>query len=123
MINCSCERGYPVIASLRSHDDSCYLASHCCSHCGSHLFEIELKPGEKLIATDDIGSDDGRHVIPRGRIMRITGFVDLAMSATGILFCGLLAAGAFPPEGFAAIWDIEQIFECGKANESGLHRK
>lgn len=112
MVNCSCEKGYPVIVSLRPHDDSCYLAGHRCSHCRAHLFEIELKPGEKLIATDDIGSNDGHHVIPKGRIMRITGFAELTASATGILFCGLLAAGAFPPEGFAATWDIEKIFDC-----------
>jgi hypothetical protein len=115
MLNCSCEKGFPVIATLRSHDAGCFLAGHHCSHCGTHLFEMELKPGEKLIATDNIGSDDGRHVIPKGRVMRITGFADLAMSATGFLFCGLLAAGAFPPAGFSAVWEIEKLFDLSEA--------
>lgn len=110
MVNCSCERGFPIIASLRPHDADYFLASHCCSHCRAHLFEIELKPGETIIATNDIASDDGRYVIPKGRVMRITGFAELALSATGFLFCGLLAAGAFRPEGFSAVWDIEKIF-------------
>jgi hypothetical protein len=111
MINCLCERGFPIIVSLRPHGVGGYLAGHCCSHCRAHLFETELNPGETIIATANIASDDGRYVIPKGRIMRITAFVDLALSTTGILFCGLLAAGAFRPEGFAAVWDIEKIFD------------
>lgn len=110
MINCTCENGFPIIVSLRPHDVGYFLAGHCCSQCRRHLFETELQPGETIIATADIASDDGRYVIPKGRIMRITAFAELALSTTGFLFCGLLAAGAFRPEGFSAVWDIEKIF-------------
>lgn len=109
MVDCSCAKGYPVIAVLRSHEDGACLAGHCCSHCGSQLFESELKPGEKLIATGDIASGDGRHVIPKGRVLRITGFADLDETSTGLLFCGLLAAGAFPAAGFSSAWDIGRL--------------
>ncbi len=111
MLNCSCENGFPIITSLRRHDVSCYLAAHRCSHCGVRLFETQLKPGEKVIATDNITNEDGRFVIPKGRIVRITGFMELPSLAAGFAFCGMLAAGAFRPEGFSAVWDLEKMFD------------
>jgi hypothetical protein len=115
MINCACEKGFPIIAELRRHDASCFLANHRCSHCGAHLFNTELKPGEKVIATDNIRSQDGQYVIPKGRVVRITGFMSLPSLTTGLAFCGLLAAGAFSPEGFAAVWDIDKMFGLDEA--------
>lgn len=120
MVDCACEKGFPVIAALRLLDDGSFLARHHCSRCGTELFETALRPGEKLIATGDIKSADGRHVIPKGRIMRITAFAELATSATGLLFCGLLAAGAFRPEGFASVWDVAKIFDCDTVGDGGL---
>ena len=115
MINCSCEKGFPIIAALRRYDASCYLATHRCSHCGTQLFESQLMPGEKVIATDDIASDDGRFVIPKGRVVRITGFMELPTLTAGFAFCGLLSAGAFRPEGFSAVWDLEKMLDLNGA--------
>lgn len=111
MLNCSCEKGFPTISALRPHEAGFFLASHRCSECGNHLFEIRLAPGEKVIATANIPSEDGRMVIPKGRIVRITGFMELPSLTAGFAFCGMLAAGAFSPEGFAAVWDVEKIFD------------
>jgi len=111
MVDCSCDKGFPIIAALRPHETSCFLASHSCSHCGAHLFESRLMPGEKVIATTTIVSDDGQVTIPKGRILRITGFMELPALTVGLAFCGMLAAGAFRPQGFAAVWDLEKIFD------------
>ena len=107
---CTCDSGFPVISAVHSLDTNVFVASHCCSRCGTYLFDKELKPGEKIIATNNIMSNDGKYSIPKGRISRITAFVDMS-SSIGFLFAGLLAMGGFSPEGFAATWDIEKILD------------
>jgi hypothetical protein len=105
---CTCSRGIPVITTVHPLDLNAFLASHCCSQCGAYLFDEELKAGEQIIATNNIVSSDGKYTIPKGRLLRITAFIDMP-PCTGFLFAGLLAAGGFRPEGFAAKWDIEKI--------------
>lgn len=115
MVNCSCAKGFPTISALRPHDDGFFLASHRCSECGSHLFDARLTPGEKVIATDNVSSEDGRSLIPKGRVVRITGFTELPSLTAGFAFCGMLAAGSFPPEGFSAVWDLDKMFDLNGA--------
>jgi hypothetical protein len=106
---CNCNLGFPVICEIQPEDGNSFLARHCCSHCATDLFEILLKPGTQVIATENIMSHDGKYVIPKGRLMRITAFVELPSLSAGFLFSGLLAVGAFLPYGFATEWDIEKI--------------
>ena len=115
--NCTCNKGFPVISEIQTMDTNSFLASHCCSYCGSYLFDTDLKPGEQVIATNNIENCEGGYTIPKGRLLRITAFTDISLLSTiGFLFSGLLAAGAFSPEGFAAVWDIKKGFDL---NEKG----
>jgi hypothetical protein len=110
-INCTCSKGFPIISKIQSLDRNTFLASHCCSLCEAYLFDTELRPGTQVITIDNIESNDGKYLIPKGRLLRITAFIELSLSSTGLLFSGLLAAGAFRPDGFAAQWDIEKLFD------------
>lgn len=106
---CPCNQGFSTISEIHPLGTNSFLASHCCSHCKNYLFDTEIQPGKQIIATDNIASDDGQYIIPKGRMLRISAFIDSSLSSTGFLFSGLLAAGAFSPQGFAAEWDIETI--------------
>lgn len=107
---CKCGLGVPVISDTHPtepHDT--IVANHVCSNCDAHLFEIKLSPGTQVIATENILSNDGQYVIPKGRLIRITAFCGSTFPDIGILFSGLLAAGPFHPKGFSAKWDIMRL--------------
>jgi hypothetical protein len=111
--------GIPRITEVTPRELSASIARHCCSHCGAYLFDREIQTGDQVIATDNIANNDGCYIIPKGRVLRITAFIDLPVATTGFLFAGLLAIGAFPPEGFAAEWDLVKLFDVNRAPECG----
>lgn len=61
-----------------------------------------------MCATRDILNCEGDYTLPKGRLVRLTGFVEDA-GAVNLNFSGLLAVGSFGAEGFAAQWDIQRI--------------
>ena len=110
VISCGCDDGLPVISDLVSKDTNACHATHACSHCEQTLFNCELNPGMRLIATKDIENLTGDYVVPRGRVLRISAFGELpSRSSPGLLFAGLLGVGVFPPQGFSTRWDIHKI--------------
>lgn len=112
--NCYCNKGFPVIAEVNTKDTKFFFARHHCSHCAAYLFEVELKPGMQIIATDDITNSNGEYVLPKGRLLRISAFSEMPSSCFGLIFAGLFAAGAFHPQGFATQWDICRIITKGE---------
>ena len=107
--NCSCNKGFPVISEVESKASKAFSAKHCCSHCSTYLFDVDLNPGMQLIATDNIANSSNEYVVPKGRLLRISAFGEITSSSIGLIFAGLFAVGAFHPEGFAAHWDINKI--------------
>ena len=107
--NCSCKKGFPVISEVESKASNAFSAIHCCSHCSTYLFDVDLNHGMQLIATDNIANSSNDYVIPKGRLLRISAFGEITSSSIGLIFAGLFAAGAFHPKGFAAHWDINKI--------------
>lgn len=106
--NCSCNKGFPVISEVNEKYTKSFFARHCCSHCADYLFEVELKPGMQIIATDDIANSDGKYIVPKGRLLRLSAFSEMP-SCLGLIFAGLFAVGTFYPQGFAAQWDLCRI--------------
>jgi hypothetical protein len=106
---CSCKKGFPVISEVESKASNTFSAIHCCSHCSTYLFDVDLIHGMQLIATDNIANSSNDYVVPKGRLLRISAFGEITSSSIGLIFAGLFAAGAFHPEGFAAHWDINKI--------------
>ena len=107
--NCSCNKGFPVISEVESKASKAFSARHCCSHCSTYLFDVDLSHGMQLIATDNIANSSNEYVVPKGRLLRISAFGEITSSSLGLIFAGLFSAGAFHPEGFAAHWDIKKI--------------
>lgn len=105
----SCKNSIPIITEIISSCQNAFIAKHCCSKCNSPLFEEEVAPGVQLIATTDIQNHDKSYTVPRGRLLRVTAFSDLAANDFGFLFAGLFAAGSFAPRGFATKWDVNKI--------------
>ena len=100
----------PVISDLLDSEHNSYRAEHACSGCERPLFACELSPGMQLIATKDIKNLSGDYLIPRGRVLRLSAFGEMPCTGSpGLLFAGLLGAGAFSPRGFATHWDIHKI--------------
>lgn len=111
--NCSCNKGFPVISEVNAKDTKSFFARHYCSHCADYLFDVELKPGMQIIATDDIANSNGEYVVSKGRLLRISAFSEMPSSCLGLIFSGLFAVGAFHPQGFATQWDICRIITEG----------